>query len=450
RDLLDLVERGAGVLREERAADDVRRAALHRDDGLVRVRLDRAHEHLDLAGRRGRALSELLHLVRDAREAAAAFAGARGLDRRVQREDIRLLGDLLDELDDIADLLRALAEALDTLRRILNRLADRVHAVDRPAHRLAALVRDVDRVPGDVGATLRVAGNLLDRLRHLRDGLRRGLRLLRLRLTRAHEVADRRFALLRGGVDEYRRLVDRRDEVAQRFDRVVDRVRDRAGDVLGDRRLHGQVAVGEARNLVEQAQNGLLVAVVLLGLHLRQPPEVPSPAIRDEHRDQQQDRGADEHERHTLRTDRSAGRGRQGVEPPKQIGGGTVEAAARGDGGREPVARRGDRAERSARLVEQRARCGKLGCGRDAGRTDAERRILAAQPANHLTEETLGVVEPAERLVDRVSGVERAEILPNALKRQLEPRDVNLVRRDVGRTLRRDQIPGRGEQLRHE
>src|SRR5690606_1663848 len=98
-----------------------------------------------------RALGELLHLVRDDREAAAAFAGPRRLDRRVQSQNVRLLRDLLDELDDVADLLRALAEALDALRRILNRLANGVHAVDRPAHGLAALVRDVDRMPGDVG-----------------------------------------------------------------------------------------------------------------------------------------------------------------------------------------------------------------------------------------------------------------------------------------------------------
>src|SRR5690606_13378340 len=140
RDLLDLVERGARVLGEERAADDVRRAALHRDDGLVRVRLDRADEHLDLARRDRRALGELLHLVRDDREAAAAFARPRRLDRRVQREDVRLLGDFLDQLDDVADLLGAFAEALDTLRRVLNGLPYRVHPVDRAAHGLAALV----------------------------------------------------------------------------------------------------------------------------------------------------------------------------------------------------------------------------------------------------------------------------------------------------------------------
>ena len=73
----------------------------------------------------------------------------------------------------------------------------------------------------------------------------------------------------RGGVELDRGIVDRRDQLAQRLDGVVDRVRDRARDVFGDRRLHGEVAVGEARQLVEQAQDRLLVALVLSRLRSR-------------------------------------------------------------------------------------------------------------------------------------------------------------------------------------
>jgi hypothetical protein len=73
--------------------------------------------------------------------------------------------------------------------------------------------------------------------------------LLRLRLTGAQQLPRGAFRLLRRRVDENRRVLDRRDEIAQRLDGVVDRIGDRAGDVLGDRRLHRQVAVGEARQL---------------------------------------------------------------------------------------------------------------------------------------------------------------------------------------------------------
>jgi len=48
-------------------------------------------------------------------------------------------------------------------------------------------------------------------------------------------------------------LVAGADELAQRLDRIINGVGDGARDVLGDRGLHGQVAVREARELVEQA-----------------------------------------------------------------------------------------------------------------------------------------------------------------------------------------------------
>jgi hypothetical protein len=43
------------------------------------------------------------------------LARARRLDGRVEREEVRLLGDGADGLDDGADLLRALAELVDDL-----------------------------------------------------------------------------------------------------------------------------------------------------------------------------------------------------------------------------------------------------------------------------------------------------------------------------------------------
>ena len=193
RDLLDLLERRARVLREQRPADDVGRAALHRHHGLVRIGLDRADEHLDLLRRARGTFGQLLDLVGDDGEPAAGLSGPRRLDRRVERQDVRLLGDLLDELDDVADLLRALAEALDALARVLNRFADRVHAGDRAPYGLAALVRDLDRVACDVGAALGVAGDFFDRDRHARHRLRRRGGLFCLSLRRAYEVARRAF-----------------------------------------------------------------------------------------------------------------------------------------------------------------------------------------------------------------------------------------------------------------
>ena len=52
----------------------------------------------------GRALRQAAHLGGDHREAAALLAGARRLDRRVQREDVGLERDAVDDADDVGDL----------------------------------------------------------------------------------------------------------------------------------------------------------------------------------------------------------------------------------------------------------------------------------------------------------------------------------------------------------
>ena len=54
-------------------------------------------------------LGQLADLVGDDREAAALLAGAGGLDRGVERQEVRLLGDGGDRVDDPADLARTCA-----------------------------------------------------------------------------------------------------------------------------------------------------------------------------------------------------------------------------------------------------------------------------------------------------------------------------------------------------
>jgi hypothetical protein len=46
-----------------------------------------------------------LHLVGHDGKAAARFAGHGGLNRGIQRQDVGLLGDVIDQFDDVADLL---------------------------------------------------------------------------------------------------------------------------------------------------------------------------------------------------------------------------------------------------------------------------------------------------------------------------------------------------------
>ena len=68
----------------------------------------------------------LQHFRRDDREAATCFARPRRLDAGVERQQIGLESDLVDDADDLADPLR--------------RLLDLAHSVDGLAHDLAALL----------------------------------------------------------------------------------------------------------------------------------------------------------------------------------------------------------------------------------------------------------------------------------------------------------------------
>ncbi len=80
----------------------------------------------DLAGRLRGLLGERLHLGCHHRKAAAGFAGARGLDRGVERQQIGLAGNGVDQFDHVADAacrLRQLADAVVGLPRLVHGFA---------------------------------------------------------------------------------------------------------------------------------------------------------------------------------------------------------------------------------------------------------------------------------------------------------------------------------------
>jgi hypothetical protein len=80
----------------------------------------------------------------------------------------------------------------------------------------------------------------------------------------ASEAVSSRVAMSRACVDLdlLGGVVDAPDQATQLFDRVIDRVGDGAGDVLGHRRLHGEIAVRHLLQLVHQPKNGGLVDLV--------------------------------------------------------------------------------------------------------------------------------------------------------------------------------------------
>ena len=116
-------ERGPGL--------DLGGPDLHRLDGGGDDALDLADEPGDLLGGAAGALGELADLVGDDREALALLAGPGGLDGGVEGEEVGLLGDVVDRLDDRADLLGLGGDLGDLARGVRDGTLDPVHPVDR-------------------------------------------------------------------------------------------------------------------------------------------------------------------------------------------------------------------------------------------------------------------------------------------------------------------------------
>ena len=106
------------------AADDVllRVASLARQAGaLVHLGHRIVDQDLDLTRGRGRALGQGTHLAGHHGKPAALLAGTRRFHRRIQRQDIRLEGNPVDDVDDLDDACRRgldMPHHLDHLLRI--------------------------------------------------------------------------------------------------------------------------------------------------------------------------------------------------------------------------------------------------------------------------------------------------------------------------------------------
>ena len=79
------------------------------DHGVLRDFLKRLDDRGDVGGRLRRSIGEVANLLGYDRETASGIAGARRLDRGVERQQVGPLGDEVDGVDDAADLVGALA-----------------------------------------------------------------------------------------------------------------------------------------------------------------------------------------------------------------------------------------------------------------------------------------------------------------------------------------------------
>ncbi len=93
-----------------------------RDLHAIAGRADRFFDHLCRGtGRLGRTVRQIAHLFGDHGKALARLAGAGGLDRRVERQQVRLEGDFVDHLQHFGRLRRRLLDVMNSLAHLLHR-----------------------------------------------------------------------------------------------------------------------------------------------------------------------------------------------------------------------------------------------------------------------------------------------------------------------------------------
>ena len=113
---------------------------MHRRDGLARPGLHLADQFCDLTCLATRSFGQLAHFVGDDRKAPAMRTRPRGFDCRVQRQQIRLLRNVVNRVDHLAYLQPKLAKFLDLTRRVSDDNPDFVHASQCFANGSAALL----------------------------------------------------------------------------------------------------------------------------------------------------------------------------------------------------------------------------------------------------------------------------------------------------------------------
>ncbi|GCC46321.1 hypothetical protein chiPu_0030325, partial [Chiloscyllium punctatum] len=173
----------------------------HGGDGVAGRGLDQADILADLGGCLRGLSGERLDLVRNDREAAAGIAGAGGFDGGVEREQIGLLGDRLDQAQHAVDALGGGGKALDLGDRPVGA---RTGVIDR-AGRLLDLATDLrDR-----------GGELFGRARH-RGDVAQGL------FGRACRRNRPAIGVRRDGRDGLRGLPHRRGVVVHRAQHLTD------------------------------------------------------------------------------------------------------------------------------------------------------------------------------------------------------------------------------------
>ena len=109
----DFAQRQVQVVAEGDAFVHDAGALLHVVHRFARFLLNAGDEFGDFLGGLRRFFRQLAHFIGDDGESQPVFAGARRFDRRVQRQQVGLLGQIVNHLHDLADIVGALSEHAD-------------------------------------------------------------------------------------------------------------------------------------------------------------------------------------------------------------------------------------------------------------------------------------------------------------------------------------------------
>src|SRR5258708_34870805 len=169
-DVGNFVEGAAQIVAKAEALFDDAGAVLHVFDGLARFTLDALNQIGDFLGGMRGLFGQLADFVGYDRKPEAMFAGACRFDGGVQSEQVGLFGEVINDFDDLADVVGAMAENIDDFRGRLNSAVGAVQAIGSLLHGLNTGDDFLARAIGDVQKNLGGVGDALNRRDHLIDG----------------------------------------------------------------------------------------------------------------------------------------------------------------------------------------------------------------------------------------------------------------------------------------
>ncbi len=166
---LDLGKGFSDLVYRVKARAHRRGCILHGLDRQTAFLLDILDEFDDLFCRITRAFGQLSNFFRHHGKTSPAFPGSRRFDGRIERQEIRLLGDVCNHLYNSSNLAGSLAQAFDNRGQGINRFLNGVHLHTHMLDGLAPQFGQVGGFSRRCGYNPRVVGDLLHCIGHVVD-----------------------------------------------------------------------------------------------------------------------------------------------------------------------------------------------------------------------------------------------------------------------------------------